>query len=146
MNQPFNQRLNKEDIEQRLPHAGNMCLLDEVIHSDEHSLTAIAYSHQNIDNPLRLDGHISTINGIEYAAQAMAVHGSLLSETPQSGYIASIRNIVIEIPQLPDSTGPLTIKVEQLMSSENGFTYQFYISCEQQALISGKITVFLTQT
>lgn len=150
------QKLNHSEIELRLPHSGNMCLLDEITQADELTLTAQAISHRDIHNPLRLNKKISSINGIEYAAQAMAVHGSLLSEQPQAGYIATVRNIEIKTPYLFDEkksegqeTGkgsPLLIKVEQLMSNENGFTYQFYISCEQQALISGKITVFLTQT
>jgi predicted hotdog family 3-hydroxylacyl-ACP dehydratase len=127
-----------------------MSLLHEVIQADDHSLTALANSHLDIDNPLRLEDKIATVNGIEYAAQAMAVHGSLLSDTPQAGYIASVRNIEIKVPYLPEikspeTQAPLMIKVEQLMSNENGFTYQFHISCEQQLLISGKITVFLTQ-
>lgn len=140
------QKLNHFEIAQRLPHAGSMCLLNEVIQSDETSLIAQAISHRNIDHPLRIDGTISTINGIEYAAQAMAVHGSLLSEQAQSGYIASVRNINILTPVLPEKEQPLVINVIQLMSNENGFTYQFDISCEQQSLISGKITVFLTHS
>ncbi len=127
-----------------------MCLLHEVIHSNDTSLTAIATSHLDADNPLRVNGTIASINGVEYAAQAMAVHGSLLSDTAQSGYIATIRNIEIKTPFLSDNMSPTTealiIKVEQLMSNENGFTYQFDITCEQESLISGKITVFLTQT
>ena len=137
--------LNHNEIMSRLPHSGSMSLLHEVIQADDHSLTALANSHLDIDNPLRLEDKIATVNGIEYAAQAMAVHGSLLSDAPQAGYIASVRNIEIKVPQLPETQAPLMIKVEQLMSNENGFTYQFHISCEQQLLISGKITVFLTQ-
>ena len=143
--------LNHNEIEPRLPHSGNMSLLHEVIQADDNSLTALATSHLDIDNPLRLNGKIATVNGIEYAAQAMAVHGSLLSDTPQAGYIATVRNIEIKVPYLPETKShetktPLVIEVQQLMSNDNGFTYQFHISCQQQSLISGKITVFLTQT
>ena len=142
--------LNHHEIEQRLPHSGNMSLLHEVIQADDNSLMALANSHLEIDNPLRLDGKIATVNGIEYAAQAMALHVSLLSDmhsdTAQTGYLATVRNIEIKVPQLPEKNVPLVIKVERLMANENGFTYHFHISCEQQFLISGKITVFLTQT
>ncbi|MCW8929331.1 MAG: 3-hydroxylacyl-ACP dehydratase [Gammaproteobacteria bacterium] len=143
--------LDHINIEERLPHSGKMSLLDKVIQSDNISLTALANSHLNADNPLRLNGTISTINGIEYAAQAMAIHGSLLSDISQAGYIVSVRNIEIKKPFLPDIKSiekqePLLIYVKQLMSNENGFTYQFDISCEQESFISGKITVFLSQT
>jgi len=144
--------LNSREIAQRLPHAGKMCLLHEVIEASSDALTAEANSHLDADNPLRLDGKIATVNGIEYAAQAMAIHGSLLlselsstaSETPQTGYIATVRNIQMAVPFIPETGAALVINVQQLMSDSNGFTYQFHIDCEQQRLISGKITVFLT--
>lgn len=148
-------KLNHQEIEQRLPHAGKMSLLHEVVNSDQKSLLATAISHLDADNPLRLKGKIAMINGIEYAAQAMAIHGSLLSEwskpaelptSPQTGYIATVRNIDIKVPFVPETDSPLNVEVEQLMSDGNGFTYQFHISCEQQSLISGKITVFLIHT
>ncbi len=155
--------LNHYEIEQRLPHSGNMSLLNEIIQFDKQSLTALAISHLDASNPLWQHGRINTVNGIEYAAQAMAVHGSLLinrelseklsenlseqsSKTPLTGYIATVRNIIIKVPQLPAEKTPLRIEVVQLMSNEDGFTYQFHISCEQQSLISGRITVFLMQT
>ena len=138
--------LNYREITQRLPHSGSMCLLNEVIEADSDSLTALASSHLDDDNPLRLEGRIATVNGIEYAAQAMAIHGSLLSsaslETPQAGYIATVRNIEMRTEFIPETGASLLIKVQQLMSNNNGFTYQFHIHCEQQELISGKITVF----
>lgn len=149
-------RLNRQEIEQRLPHAGTMSLLDEIIAADESTLTAQAVSHRDADNPLRIDGKIAMVNGVEYAAQAMAVHGSLVLEKKlaankeqlevSQGYIATVRNIELNAAYFPDadsSSEPLLIKVAQLMSDQNGFTYQFDIHCEQQLLISGRITVFL---
>ncbi|MCP3850830.1 MAG: hypothetical protein GY694_11430 [Gammaproteobacteria bacterium] len=118
--------LNHTEIEQRLPHSGNMCLLHEVIQTDDTSLTALATSHLDSNNPLRLNDTISSVNGIEYAAQAMAVRGSLLYDSPQAGYIATVRNIEIHKPFLiqphsstPLETSPLIIKVEQLMSNDS---------------------------
>ena len=136
--------LNHKEIEQRLPHAGTMSLLNEVIEANSNSLTALAKSHLETNNPLRLNGKIATVNGIEYAAQAMAIHGSLLSDISPAGYIAAVRNIDINVPFFPETDAPLIIEVQRLMSDKNGFSYQFYINCEQISLISGKITVFLT--
>ena len=136
--------LNHKEIEQRLPHAGTMSLLHEVIDADKNSLTARAKSHLETNNPLRLNGKIASINGIEYAAQAMAIHGSLLSDISPAGYIAAVRNIDINVPFFPETDAPLIIAVQRLMSDKNGFSYQFHIDCEQITLISGKITVFLT--
>lgn len=146
--------LNYQAIEKLLPHAGKMSLLNKVICADEKKLTATAISHKEHDNPLRINGTLSTLNGIEYAAQAMALHGALSAvysgskNTPQSGYIVAVRNIEIKLPFFPENAGELIIDVEKLMSNDNGFTYQFQINAqlkqEQNELISGKITVFLT--
>lgn len=152
--------LNSQEIEQHLPHAGKMSLLDKVCHADSSWLSATATSHLNGDNPLRFNGKLASINGIEYAAQAMAIHGFLLSEEKQAGslsnekkedsiqagYIATVRNIEIYTPFFPQSESVIMIEVNQLMSDKNGFTYQFHISCEKKALISGKITIFLINT
>ena len=149
--------LNHQEIERRLPHAGSMCLLDEIIQADETTLTAQAFSYRDADNPLRVNGKIAMVNGVEYAAQAMAVHGSLVLEKKQAGskaelkssqgYIATVRNIELNSPYFPEadpsSSAALLIKVKQLMTDQNGFTYQFDIHYEQQLLISGRITVFL---
>lgn len=139
-------RLTHQQIEQRLPHAGKMCLLHEVIAADEQSLTATANSHLEADNPLRVDGKIAAINGVEYAAQAMAVHGSFLSDKPRAGFIATLRNIELHRPYLPENGELLYIKVQQLMSDNNGFTYQFTIDCDQQSVVSGRVTVFLIRS
>jgi len=149
--------LNREEIERRLPHAGVMSLLDKIIQADETTLTAQAVSYRDADNPLRVNGKITMVNGIEYAAQAMAVHGALVLEKKQEenkaelkssqGYIATVRNIELNSPYFPEadpsSSAALLIKVKQLMSDQNGFTYQFDIHYEQQQLISGRITIFL---
>ncbi|MCU7801490.1 MAG: hypothetical protein KZQ70_15500 [gamma proteobacterium symbiont of Lucinoma myriamae] len=152
----LNSDLNRQEIEQRLPHAGKMSLLDKVTHADLLTLSASAVSHLNSDNPLRFNNKLSSINGIEYAAQAMAIHSFLLSElkspnintedSRQTGYIATVRNIDIFTPDFPETESVIKIEVEQLMSDTNGFTYQFHISDGKKTLISGKITVFLTHT
>ena len=140
-----NMLLTRKAIEERLPHSGNMCLLNRVIAANEQSLTAEAISHLDTSNPLIVDGRISAINGVEYAAQAMAIHGSLRSGKSHAGYIATVRNIELNQEFLPQEQGSLLIQVEQLMSDDNGFSYQFQIHGHEQLILSGKITVFLVR-
>jgi predicted hotdog family 3-hydroxylacyl-ACP dehydratase len=135
--------LNASEIEQCLPHAGKMSLLESVIETSQRHLKASAISHYQQDNPLLLNGQLSIIHGVEYAAQAMAVHGFLLSDSRAKGYIATLRSINMSVRYFPNRTFPLMIEVEQLIRHKQGFTYQFIIHCEQTRLISGKITVFL---
>ena len=144
----LNSVLNSQEIEQYLPHAGKMSLLHTVSYADSLLLKASAISHLNSNNPLRLNDKLASINGIEYAAQAMAIHGFLLSkeDAVQKGYIASVRNIEIKTPFFPETESVIKIEVQQLMSDTNGFTYQFHISAGKKTLISGKITIFLVKT
>ena len=135
--------LTRQTIEERLPHSGNMCLLNRIIAANEQSLTAEAISHLDASNPLIVNGRISAINGVEYAAQAMAIHGSLRSGKSHAGYIATVRNIELNQEFLPQKQGVLLIQVEQLMNDDNGFSYQFQIHCQDQLILSGRITVFL---
>jgi len=72
-------RLDRAWIESRIPHHGPMCLLDEVIGWDAERITCTSSSHRSADNPLRARGRLGIACGIEYAAQAMAVHGALIA-------------------------------------------------------------------
>jgi len=72
-------RLDRAWIESRIPHHGSMCLLDEVIGWDAERITCTSSSHRSADNPLRARGRLGIACGIEYAAQAMAVHGALIA-------------------------------------------------------------------
>ena len=71
--------LNRAWIASKIPHQGSMCLLDEVLAWNEQRIVCSAVSHTSPENPLRLAGRLGSANGVEYAAQAMAVHGALLA-------------------------------------------------------------------
>jgi predicted hotdog family 3-hydroxylacyl-ACP dehydratase len=135
--------LNQETIAKLIPHSGKMCLLEKIINWNEQTLRAQSLSHLKKENPLRTEGKLKSIHGIEYAAQAMAVHGALLKQKTQHGYLASIRSIVLHESFLPTQQAPLDIQVSVLMRYTNGFTYHFELLYENQLIISGKITIFL---
>jgi predicted hotdog family 3-hydroxylacyl-ACP dehydratase len=73
--------MNHSAICARLPHAGRMCLLERLESWDGDSITCIATSHRDTDNPLRSSGRLHAVAGVEYAAQVVALHGNLLSAT-----------------------------------------------------------------
>jgi predicted hotdog family 3-hydroxylacyl-ACP dehydratase len=72
--------LNRAWIEARIPHQGRMCLLDEVLDWNAQHIRCRTATHRALDNPLRSHGRLGTACGIEYAAQAMALHGALAGE------------------------------------------------------------------
>ncbi len=84
-------RLDHAAIAARIPHAGSMCLLHEVVAWDAGSIDCIARTHRDPANPLRSRNQLATVHGVEYAAQAMALHGALLggegAPASRPGYI-----------------------------------------------------------
>ena len=72
--------LSAAEIYRRIPHSGAMRLLAGVTFWNDSSIVCSATSHMEIDNPLRDNGVLSNVHALEYAAQAIAVHGSLLMD------------------------------------------------------------------
>ena len=124
-----------------------MCLLDCVEAWDEQQILCRAVSHRNIDNPLRAKGRLNTVCGIEYAAQAMAVHGALLSPPDSTiarvGYLVSVRGTQIHVPRLDDIAADLLIEATCITRNENNILYQFSVSAAGQLLLDGRAAVVL---
>ena len=76
----MNKVLNKQQIADLIPHAGAMCLLDAVVSWDTKTIVCVASSHRAKNNPLAVDCRLDAICGVEYASQAMAVHGALIGD------------------------------------------------------------------
>ena len=126
-----------------------MCLLDEIVSFDERAIVCRASSHRSPGNPLRCDGRLSAFAGIEYGAQAMAVHGALQARQPevqvQSGLLAGARAVRCSAQRLDDQPGPLTVRAERLVQDGNRLLYSFVVEAAQSQceLVSGRIAVVL---
>ncbi|GAB3187431.1 3-hydroxylacyl-ACP dehydratase [Hydrogenophaga aquatica] len=138
--------LNHDWIASRIPHQGNMCLLSKVLEWSPEHVVCEATSHTAADHPLRANGQLSTVHGIEYAAQAMAVHGALLagsSERPRAGYLASVRGVNMPVPRLDTCNGPLRVTAQRLSGDALRVLYGFDIFHEQRLLLQGRAAVVL---
>lgn len=136
----------RDDIQALIPHSGDMCLLDSVTHWDATHITCTALSHHNPDSPLACDGKVPILCGIEFAAQAMAVHGGLtgqVNQRPRAGLLVSVRDVVARVKYLSDYKDDLQIEAEQLMAGENSVTYSFSLHIGDAELLSGRATVVL---
>ncbi len=139
-------QLGKNDICALIPHQGAMCLLDEVLSWDSSHIVCTSRSHLSEDNPLRSKGRLRAVCGVEYAAQAMAVHGALLSSGPiAAGYLVSIRNLRLNVSYLDDMDETLTVDARRLMGGAEGLVYEFTIAAQKDTLLSGRATVSLLQ-
>ena len=120
-------------------------MLNKVLEWDEDHIICLANSHRDKHNPLRNENILSSVCGVEYAAQAMAVHGALSSrdskEEPRPGYLASIKNLKLLVSRLDDIDSDLTIDAELLMRDKEFFIYQFRIFSEGRNLLSGRVII-----
>ena len=138
--------LGKDRIAALIPHAGAMCLLDEIVSWDTNSIHARSTTHRAPDNPLRIDERLPVWSGIEYAAQAMAAHGALfgiVSSRPRTGYLVSLRNVRAHAPYLDDVAGELTVEARHIDSNAALAVYSFEVRVGEREVLSGTATVVL---
>jgi predicted hotdog family 3-hydroxylacyl-ACP dehydratase len=134
-------------IASHIPHQGSMSLLDAATHWSEAEIVCLASSHRDPANPLRGADGLGIMAGIEYAAQAMAVHGALLDKDlaeARAGYLASTRDVVWHARWLHDIASDLTIRAERLSASAANVMYLFTLHGDGRLLLSGRATVILS--
>ena len=132
-------------IAQLIPHAGTMCQLDKVVTWNAGSIRCLTAHHRNRGNPLRrADGKLGAICAVEFAAQAMALHGRLVAETkgePKPGFIASVRDVRLHTPYLDEVAGDIVIDVQLLVGDGSSATYAFTLRSAERMLGRGRATV-----
>jgi len=138
--------LDRGWIEAHIPHKGRMCLLDEVVSWDSVRVRCLSLSHRAADNPLRAHGRLGAVCGIEYGAQAMAVHAALLAQQAPaaaafSGFLASVRDVTLHVSRLDDLKGELIADAERLMRNERSALYELWIWSAGRLLVEGRVTV-----
>ena len=134
-------------IARHVPHQGSMCLLDQVLEWDARRVRCLSRAHRSMQNPLRAHGRLGAVCGIEFAAQAMAVHGALLAPDLQlgrrAGYLASVRGVTLYAARLDDLEDDLIATAELLGGDETTVLYQFSLSAAGRPLVSGRATIVL---
>jgi predicted hotdog family 3-hydroxylacyl-ACP dehydratase len=124
-----------------------MCLLDEVTHYDERAIACRATSHQSAGNPLRHEGRLPALAGIEYAAQALAAHCALVGAgtdlRADHGVLAGVRAVALRVDRLDDVDEALEVRAERLIVDGTRLLYGFAIEAGGRALLNGRVAVVL---
>ncbi|KIQ22533.1 3-hydroxymyristoyl-ACP dehydratase [Variovorax paradoxus] len=141
------QTLDRAGIAARIPHSGSMCLLEQLDGWDAEVIRCSTTTHRLADNPLRTAGGLLAPNLIEYAAQAMALHGGLLAaegSTPSAGFLASARNVRLAVARLDDIEGALRVQARRLSGDERQILYEFAVNADDgRTLAEGRAVVVL---
>ena len=140
------------DIARLIPHQGAMCLLARADTWDELMIVCHADNHRDPRHPLRSRSGLLSTCLIEYAAQAMALHGSLLARatagaSARPGFLAAARNVVLTCLNLDDlpRTTPDELRIEASCEARDHrqLQYAFAVRHGGTPLAAGHITVVL---
>jgi predicted hotdog family 3-hydroxylacyl-ACP dehydratase len=130
-----------------IPHQGAMCLIDEVLEWNAIDICCRTTSHRLTTNPLKTADCLRAECGIEYAAQAIAIHGVLNraphDSSPIAGMLASVRGVYLHVTRLDDIDGDLVIRGARVGGDTTALLYAFSISWESNLLLAGRATIVL---
>jgi predicted hotdog family 3-hydroxylacyl-ACP dehydratase len=138
-----------------------MCLLDEVLTWDTARVRCRSSTHRAATNPLRAHDRLGAVCGIEYAAQAMAVHGALIASGGATaracvpsfsgtsplrvvGYLATVRNVTLHVARLDDIDTDLVATAELVTGDERTVLYGFSVSSGERVLLEGRAAIVFT--
>ncbi len=153
MNAP--QTLLRDGISALIPHSGSMCLLATLQAWDTQRIVCTASNHRAIDHPLRTRSGLLASAAIEYAAQAMALHGALIGQATGApatpGYLASARAVqlhVLRLDDLPlpgDADGPDELRIEATRQAGDArqILYAFSVHHAGRPIAEGRAAVVL---
>ena len=141
--------LSREAIEALVPHAGAMCLWDEVVDWNGDTIRLRARNHRDTAHPLRSDGRLRAIHLCEYGAQAMAVHGGLLARqaggVAAPGMLVALRGVELHVARIDGLPGPIECEARLLAAGEASQQYSFRIIHADALLAEGRAAVMLQQ-
>ena len=141
------QTLGQAQIAELIPHSGTMCLLQTLDAWDKQHIVCRADNHRDPHNPLRTRSGLLSPNAVEYAAQAMALHGALIGieagvpATP--GYLASTRGVQLHRLRLDDLPGELHITATRQAGDARQILYAFTVSHAGEPVAEGRAAVVL---
>ncbi len=149
-----NQTLTREGIAALIPHSGTMCLLERLDAWSPERISCTATNHRDADHPLRTRRGLLAPIAIEYAAQAMALHGALIGQaagTPATpGYLASARGVNLHVLRLDDLPPPrdggddaLRIEAVRQAGDARQILYAFTVHHADRLLAEGRAAVVL---
>lgn len=123
-----------------------MSLLHCVLNWDNQHIQCQALAPLTTDHPLRDEGQLVSLIGIEYVAQAIAVHGALRHprHAPSPGMLTAVHHVQWYAAQLDCHQQPLEIEATQVAEVVQACRYQFRVRSGGNLLLSGEASLFFT--
>lgn len=124
-----------------------MCLLDRVEEWDDLTIVCSSCSHRAPDNPLRHGGRLSALHAFEYAAQAAAVHGALLSGAPDDipRVFAALHAARLLLIHLDAIETPLEIHAQRLLLDGDNAVYHTTIRAGGAMIAEARLSLMVAR-
>ena len=143
--------LDRAAIAAWIPHRGPMCLLERMSAWSASAIECVAVNHRDPRHPLRSASGLLASAAIEYAAQAMALHGALAADAAGSraapGVLASARDVRLARRRLDDlpaaAPDELVVRAERQAADASRILYAFRVLHDGREIASGRIAVVL---
>ena len=143
--------LDRAGIAALIPHRGPMCLLEGMTSWSASAIECVAVNHRDPHHPLRSASGLLASATIEYAAQAMALHGALCAaadgRVAGPGFLASARDVRLARWRLDDlppaDPDALVVAAERQAADAGRILYAFRVHHGGCQLASGRVTVVL---
>jgi predicted hotdog family 3-hydroxylacyl-ACP dehydratase len=137
--------LTHVEIRRLIPHHGAMCLLQSVLTYGDDTITCETRTHTDPTHPLARDGELPMTAGIEYAAQAMALHAALTAPAAPS---KPVRPMLTQLQDVRWEPGPLSAHAGELIVSATraaqlggATSYGFTVASGNRTLLEGTALV-----
>jgi predicted hotdog family 3-hydroxylacyl-ACP dehydratase len=131
------------DIGSLLPHAGTARMIERVLRWDREHIVTATSRHRAADNPLRKDGRLAAVHLAEFGAQAMAIHGGLLTQAdggaPRPALLVSVRDLVTARDFIEALAGELEVTARVLLAAAGSFQYSFEVRHAGEVIASGRV-------
>ena len=144
---PAGGTLDHAGIEARIPHRGAMCLLERMTSWSAERIECVAVNQVDPDHPLRTRSGLLASAAIEYAAQAMALHGALSASAAgaeaSAGFLASARDVRLHAWRLDELVGELLVTADRQAADGGRILYAFSLRHDGREIASGRLAVVL---
>lgn len=128
-----------------LPHSGSMRLLDSVM---SHTVSTIDCQAGNPnDNPLKRGNKVPVWAALEYAAQALALHGLLNAKNSAANpviitaFVVSIKHMFCFAGSLGDTGKPLQVSARIVATQPGAASCEFILVNDDKPLALGQFSV-----
>ena len=142
--------IGRTSLAAQIPHQGAMCFWEHVRQWDEERIVLHTSSHRQASHPLRYAQQLHAVVLCEYAAQAMAVHGSLLAEHNHTriaqGMLAALYDVALFVERIDMLPGVLEGHVHRMAANAVSLSYGFRMMHAEHVLATGRATVSLCPT